>query len=518
MMMKRLSNQHRLWLLGLLLAATWLYTWGLQRNLPYLSEADESVFVERAVVMISTGDWNPRWFGHPGSTIFYPLIAIYQLWYFLYGAAMPDLATWFATEAWLFYYLARLLSVAYTLLAIPLTYQVGRRVFNTTTGLVGATFLVSYPNILFHIKSVRTDGVGMTFALLAVWACLEVYRQPTLRHQIVAGITLGLGIASRYFLVLFTPLLLWLNWSTWRSNRQVGQITGRAQLLTLTVALLTIGFSFAFSTPYFILDFPTAWHGLVVEGRNTHPGADGLSPLANFLWYCNQIARSEYRAIQLLFALIGLFTIMRQRRLLALSVGGMILVFLAGISVSPLHWLRWALPILPLAALVSAYGLVSSVGWLTQTGTAVLRQLLLLSLMGAAMAAPGLRSLQLSIQDANPSTRLAARFWLLQHLAADARLIQEPYTTLLVADPRVTNTGLSLGTDHTLTDYKRAGYTHLVISSAMYNRFRAEPTRYPSEVAFYQSLLDQSTPLVTFSATWVQGGPNLHIYALSGQP
>jgi len=138
--------------------------------------------------------------------------------------------------------------------------------------------------------------------------------------------------------------------------------------------------------------------------------------------------------------------------------------------------------------------------------------------MGAAMAAPGLRSLQLSIQDANPSTRLAARFWLLQHLAADARLIQEPYTTLLVADPRVTNTGLSLGTDHTLTDYKRAGYTHLVISSAMYNRFRAEPTRYPSEVAFYQSLLDQSTPLVTFSATWVQGGPNLHIYALSGQP
>ena len=286
-------------------------------------------------------------------------------------------------------------------------------------------------------------------------------------------------------------------------------------MLTLAVALLTIGLTFVLSTPYFVLDFPTAWQGLMLEGRSTHPGADGLLPLANFLWYCNQIARSEYRAIQLFFAFIGLFTILRQRRLLALSVSGTMLIFLAGISVSPLHWLRWALPILPLAALVSAYGLVSSVGWLAQTRTAMLRQLLLVGLTVAAVASPGLRSLQLSVQDANPSTRLAARFWLLHHLSADARLLQEPYTTLLVDDPRVTNTGISLGTDHTLTDYQRAGYTHLVISSAMYNRFLAEPTRYPSEVAFYQQLLNQSTPLVTFSATWAQGGPNLHIYALS---
>lgn len=511
-----LPTGQRLCLLGLLLAATWLYTWGLQRNLPYLGEADESIFVERVVMMHSSGDWNPHWFGHPGSTIFYPLLAIYGLWQRWYGTETRDLATWFAAEPWLFYYLARLLSVAYALLALPLTYQIGRRLFNPMTGLVGATFLLSYPNVLFHIKSVRTDGVGMTFALLAVWTTLQIYRQPTLRHYLSAGISLGFGMAGRYFLVLFTPLLLWVSWLAWRAEDN--PLARRKQLLTLVVGLLAIGISFAGSTPYFLLDFPGAWQSLLTEGRSTHPGADGLSRVQNFFWYFGQIARSEYGVAQTLFALIGLGAIIGQRLLLPLSLVGISMIFLAGISLSPLHWLRWALPILPLAALISAHGLVTSVSRLRHTAWQSLAQPLLIGLTVAAIATPGVRSVQLSLQDATPSTRVEARTWLLEQLPADARLIQEPYTALLSNDPRVTNSALSLGTEQTVADYRRAGYTHLVISSYMYERFLAESARYPKEVAFYETLLHQTKVLTTFTPSWWQGGPTIQVYALQAQP
>lgn len=512
----RHSTGQRLWLIGLLLLATWLYTWGLQRNLPYATEADESVFVDRAIVMLHTGDWNPRWFGHPGSTIFYPLLAFYRFWTVCYGGAYPDLATWFAAEPAPFYYLARLLSVAYTLLALPLTYQIGRRVFTPTIGLVGVTLLLTYPNLLFHIKSVRTDGVGMTFALLAIWACLQVYQRPTLGRHLWAGITLGLGVASRYFLVLFTPLLLWLSWSAWHKAAHKG--SWRNQVGALLAALLLLGLSFGLSTPYFFLDFSHAWQGLLTEGRSTHPGADGLSPVQNFFWYFGQIARSEYGVVQSVFAGVGLCAMLVQRRLLPLSLLGSALLFLAGIAISPLHWLRWALPIFPIAALLSAHGLVTTVNLITQARPKLPYTFLLIGLLVMAMATPGLRSLQLSIQDANPNTRLAARLWLLEHLPAEARLLQEPYTSLLIGDPRMTTIGISLGTDHTLADYRQEGYTHLIISSYMYDRFLADPTRHPSEVAFYRALLEETTPLVTFRPTWLRGGPTVQIYALNAQP
>lgn len=512
-MTKRLSDRQRLWLLGLLLAATWLYTWGLQRNLPYGTEADESVFVDRAVIMATSGDLHPHWFGHPGSTIFYPLVAIYRIWYLWSRPAAPDIASWFAAEAWSFYYLGRLLSVAYTLLTLPLLYQVGRRLFNTATGLIGIVMVLSYPIMLLQIKTVRSDGVGCFFALLAFWVCLKLHAQPRLRTHLLAGIVIGLGISSRYFLVLFTLFFLWASWWAWRNHK--ASLPWRSYWPMPMAGLLAIGVSFALSTPYFVLDFPAAWQGLIVEGRSTHPGADGLSRIQNFFWYFDQIGRTQFQAVQSGFAIIGLLAIARERRLLQLGLVGTIVIFLAGISASPLHWLRWALPILPLAALISAHGLITVLTDLTQNRLKILFQPLLVILIVAAVAIPGLRSVQFSIRDASRSTQLLARQWLLDHLPTDARLIQEPYTALLAEDPRVTTTGLSLGTDHTLADYQREGYTHLVISSYMYSRFLAEPTRYPSEVAFYQSLLERRTPLVTFSTTWAQGGPNLHIYALS---
>lgn len=520
------SNKQRVCLLFLILAATWLYTWGLQRNLPYTMEADENIFVERAVLMASTGNLNPGWFGNPGSTLLYPLAAGYRLWYLWHGSPAPDLLNWFFSASWPFYFLARLLSVAYTLLAVCLTYQIGRLVFTPTTGLIGVAFLLSYPTLLLHIKSVRTDSVGLLFALLICWSCLQLYRQPTHGHQIIAGVMLGLGVAGRYFLLLFTPLLVWLHWLAWRGTSPSAEVQGNERNAVvkrtlggyyrgLAVALLAMGLSFVLSTPYFILDFPIARHDLVIEGRSTHLGADGLSPLGNFFWYWREITQSQYGVLQTTFAVIGLLLILRRRLLLPLSLVGMTMLFLAGLSLSSLHWLRWTLPILPLAALVSAYGLAATVAWLTQGRWQRLYQPLLLALTLAAVALHGMQSVQLSVQDARPSTRLTARLWLLQHLPPTARLIQEPYTTLLLDDPRVTTTGIALGSEQTVDEYRRAGYTHLVISSYMYDRFLREATRYPKEVAFYQSLLQGREPLVTFTPSWAQGGPALQLYVIA---
>ncbi|MEO8083911.1 MAG: hypothetical protein ABI780_08820 [Ardenticatenales bacterium] len=70
------TPKHAAIVAALMAAAAALLSWGIVRDLPRLVEADEVATVRRAVVLAATGDPNPRWFGHPGSTYHYPLAAV----------------------------------------------------------------------------------------------------------------------------------------------------------------------------------------------------------------------------------------------------------------------------------------------------------------------------------------------------------------------------------------------------------------------------------------------------------
>ena len=65
----------------LLLLAVTLHFLGLRRELSYVPLVDESAFVPRAMAIVVTGDLNPGWFGHPGSTLVYPLALVIHLGY-----------------------------------------------------------------------------------------------------------------------------------------------------------------------------------------------------------------------------------------------------------------------------------------------------------------------------------------------------------------------------------------------------------------------------------------------------
>ena len=64
-------------LIGGLLVRLYGIDWGL----PYRYNADESLFIGRAGYILRTFDFNPHWFGHPGTTTIYLLVIIYSLIY-----------------------------------------------------------------------------------------------------------------------------------------------------------------------------------------------------------------------------------------------------------------------------------------------------------------------------------------------------------------------------------------------------------------------------------------------------
>src|SRR5262249_30532624 len=147
----------------LVVVASALYVWGLRRDLPFTPEVDEPFLVEPAIRIAYSGDWNPRWFGYPGSTVIYPLAAGYRLWH----AAFQGGKWWGEDQAlrWRFliapgeFYLpARLLSVAYSVGAIVLVFVLGRMVFGARVGLLAAAFALFCPLAVDMGSQVRSDS------------------------------------------------------------------------------------------------------------------------------------------------------------------------------------------------------------------------------------------------------------------------------------------------------------------------------------------------------------------------
>lgn len=299
----------RLILVGIIGAALGFHLSGIQRDLPLTPEIDEPLFVTRAVNMAAKGDLNPGWFGNPGSTVLYPLAGIYHLWNAVAHDGTlfrPDAAlqTTFQSNRSEFYVLGRLLTIFYAVMSVSLVYLVGRRAFGERVALMGAGLSMLCPVAVLHAQMVRTDSASVFFGLLGLWLCLRLYDRPTAGNQILAGLAIGVAISSRYFMAALIPVLAAVDGMIlWR------QITHRQKLwaswLGMGAGLLAMAGGFALTTPYFFLDFDTAWGNVTREARSVHVGADGLSPRENLVWYLTSAIPRSITLPQTALAALG---------------------------------------------------------------------------------------------------------------------------------------------------------------------------------------------------------------------
>ena len=100
--------------------------------------------------------------------------------------------------------------LATTLLAVALSLVVffsAREWFGTTAALVALTLVVFDPNILAHSGLVTTDLGATLFFLAALYAFYRYVKQPSLIRLAIAGIVLGLLLATKHSGVMLGPML-----------------------------------------------------------------------------------------------------------------------------------------------------------------------------------------------------------------------------------------------------------------------------------------------------------------------
>jgi 4-amino-4-deoxy-L-arabinose transferase-like glycosyltransferase len=509
--------------LGVVLVFTAVfYVAGLRGDLPYAPYADEPIFVEPAVHIAATGNLNPGWFGNPGSTVIYPLAAIYHVWYSveyhqpMLQRAYPGLTAAFQADPTPFYLLGRVLNVGYALLTICVVFVFAARAFNMIIAMLAVAFFVLNPLTLYYVHFVRTDIAATFFGTVSLALLVRLVDRSSLRNQVLAGAAIGFGIGTRYFMGVLIPVLLFVDLLLVLADRQ--RIRRRSWWLESAAGGLAVVIAFAISSPFFFVHFRDALQDIANEARTTHLGADGLSPIGNLAFYLTDGVTRSIAAPAALLALVGagLIVARRQTRLYVLPV--FVLALLVGLSLQHLHWDRWIIPAFPAVAVMSAYALHEILEWGRRQWVRswAIRAVASGMLVLAALGLPLTQSFAFAYQISHPSTRVLARAWVLDNLPPGSMIVAQAYTAPDLGPGYVVmqaNSGLE---EQGVEAIAQQGYQYIMVSSNIYDRYYKEPGRYPIQIAFYNDLFHNYRLVHADEGSATTPGSTIRIYQLDG--
>ena len=509
---------------------------GLRKSLPTVAEVDEPQLVGAAVRVAASGDLNPAWFAAPGGPFIYPLaVAIRARESLVHGAPLlgpdPTLADRRKTDPTPYILLGRLASLLYWVASLPLLYLLGRRLFGPSAALAGTGLAAVLPPVAAYAQIARTDAASVFFGVLGLWLATRVYDRPSLASQALAGFVVGLGASTRYFMLAAAVMLAFVDIALcWRARRRRH---GRP-LPGIAVGAATIPLGFVLGSPFFLLDLETARRNLTYEARDTHVGADGLDGVGNVLWYLRVGLPDMLTWPLAACVLLGVLAALRRREPLAMGVLLYVAAFVLGTSRLSLHWARWLIPLLPLLALFAAHALHLVARHAAARGQARRAAGVLAAGLITLVAAQPLYQLVVhTAEEARTSTRTRARDWLLAHAAPGSRIFWEGYNQTLEG----TSFDVTVEPTFVPGSYTRLvdrNYAYLVVTSATYDPYFAEPERYAGPVEKYRELFASgrlvaefrplaaeigALPLLGRADCWCTvapaiGDPTIRVYAL----
>jgi 4-amino-4-deoxy-L-arabinose transferase-like glycosyltransferase len=500
---------------------------GVSWGLPYLYDPDEHYLVDPAVRFVITGDLNPHWFAHPGSTVIYSLGLAYFV-YWLIGHALgwfPDLqsfATLLSTNPTSFYLIGRMLNIFYAALAIPLTYAICTRMAGRGAAVLAAALVALSPLHAEISRVLHTDPLMTTCLLAAMLFGVKSIENQSGKNFFLTGTFVGLATATKFpgmsgamiaalAAALAKPLLP-VSW------------TRRVQWMAIAGAGGAIGFLAA--APFIFTGLDQVYWTLLKESSNAHVSATGGRGLPNYVWYISGPLRDAVGWPLELMALVGLVTSLRGRQRPRLLLAGFALVFLLSIGLSTRRWDRWIVPLMPYVAILAAIGLETIIKAIPRWKDRPMVQNLAIPALGLLLMAPS--AIEAFQRGVTLDTRDIAKAWIEAHVSPGAKVAVEQYTPPISRDDYHVFVAVrgELERDATATGFKgilaevarsdafrEKGIDYVIVSS-WFERFQAEEASYPKEVRFYNELFGNSDVVYELTPTGWTKGPVIRVLKL----
>lgn len=489
----------RFGLVAVLAAAVVLRFWALGHGIPYALAVDEPEIMDRAVAMMKTGNFNPRFYDYPGLYIHVQLVTACVR--FIAGAVAGTWQSLNAAPTAEFYLWGRAVTAILGVATVWFVFLAGMR-WGARHALLAAGIMAVLSPHVRESHYVLTDVPLTFFVALTLVLSLRAHERATSRAFAWAGVAAGLAAATKYTgaLALLMPLL-----ACWMTPAAVP-----SRLMCSLTVVAGAAAAFIVGAPYTFLDLPAFLNGVARLASEYRGGP------AESLWlvYLKHL-RNAFGWPGIL--LVGAGAIMGANRLvrgpgrfrwallLAFALAYYVLVSSQGIGFG-----RYLLPIFPHLSLLAAAAVISGVSLLRRFAIPrAPRTALIAALTVAAILPPAIQAIGFDRMIGRQGTVELAYSWILENIPEGSVVVVETRGMLLPAQFKATNTPQLRRRD--FAGYRDAGVEYLVASSQSYGPYLEAPQNYPREYADYMQIFGQARELVRFSPSDAQPGPELRI-------
>lgn len=497
-----MSRETRWLVLGglVVLVATALRVWHLGAGIPYALGIDEPQIMERAVRMMKTGDFNPRFFDWPSLTIYVHFVVAALT--FLVGSMRGLWSSLAEVDASHFYLAGRAVTALAGTATVGLVLLAGRR-WSPTHALLAGALLAVAPSHVRESHYVLADVPAALLVTLVLVLTLRASEQPTLGAFGWAGAAVGLAATTKYNGLIAIVIPLIGAWAT------AGPALARVQR-TLAIGGAAAA-AFLIGTPYATLDTPAFlddYARLAAVFARERAGEPGWSIYLKHL----RLALG-WPALILAFVGLGLAgwrAAAGPGRARWLLVSVFPLLYFQVMAGSYQIYGRYLLPLLPFACLLAAVGALSVVSLAGRWGARV-RGVVWALVVAGLLASPAAEAVEFNRRLGRESTVDLAYRYIEEHVPRGARIAVErrplmlPSTKYEVVDVR------SL-VARSYEEYLEDGVDYLLASSEGYGPAFAEP-RHP-EYAAYQTLFMQAHEVASFEPSDRVPGPGLRLFRI----
>ena len=491
-------------LAAILVVAAVLRFWSLSAGIPYAIGDDEPQVMNRAVGMVRSGDFNPRFFDYPGLYLYVQAGVVVAR--FLAGATAGEWASLDQAHTPDFYLWGRAVTALLGTATVALVFFIGMR-WGTRHALLAAGLLAVMPLHVRESHFVLTDVPVTFFVTLAMLLSLRAHEHPRASAYLWAGAAVGLAAATKYTggVALLLPLIaVWMTPAT-KPSRLAG-------------ALAAIGgaaAAFLLAAPYTIIDLPGFLNGYAKLMGSYTGRAPGEAPAVTYLkhirialWWPGFIAVVGGVIFAVVRAIRGPG---RVRWTLAIAFPVMYFWLL---SKQTLVFGRYLLPLVPFLCVLAATAIVSGVSLLRRFSIPRLPRTVLITALTIAVLLPPMVSSVSANRMLGSQTAADAYAWIRANVPEKSAIVIESNRLTLVGEPYVSSNVRQLR-DKTYDDYATAHVDYLVASSQCYGNYFAEPHRFPREYAEYMRLFTQAQEVARFTPPPGKLWPELIIFRVS---
>lgn len=378
-------------LLGAIVAGGFLLrVWNNDYGLPYVYNYDEEThFTSRAVEMFG-GGFDPDYYQNPSGFTYIVHAALRLLYADWPGIGsilelpLDTVGTQFELDPTPIWLVSRSLAALLAVAGVVAIFYVGRRLWDTRVGLVGAAVLSFAFLPVAYGRVAVTDAGTLAPVALAVYGAVRVYETGARRHYLLAGAMVGVAIGFKYTAgLVLLPLLVAVALRALAAApepltartlagraRAAGArgiarlalgLRGHAEARSLALALAALVAVFFLTTPFFFIDPISALYQLKTQAEAAG-GAEklGQTSSSGILFYLGSLTWGLGFA-GLVAALAGGAIVWRRERTRAVLLVLFPLALFLYMSLQSRYFARWLLPAYPVLALLCGVALVQAV-------------------------------------------------------------------------------------------------------------------------------------------------------------